>query len=199
MGEQVERDFTARAEERRVLMGQFPLIQQISIEMDLRDMVIETWVRLWRESGYRDIGEAPNILSQQGGDETLVRHTNAVVRIARSAAKEIQKIYHIPLNLDCLLAGAFLHDVDKLVVYRRNGNLVELSELGHRVPHGEYGARIAEQIGLPPEVVNIIASHTPVRPRAKPASVEAVLVAYCDLAVYQSYRLINGMSVYEFS
>ena len=179
-------------EEGRILTSQLPLIRQISNEEGLRDMVIETWVRLWRESGYRDIGEAPNSLSEYDGDETLVRHTNAVVRMAKAAAKELQQVYRININYDFLLAGAFLHDIDKLVLFQRRGNLVELSELGHRVSHGEYGACVAEQVGLPPEVINIIASHSPIQPIATPTTIEAVLVACCDSAFFQSYQLMIG-------
>ena len=190
-------NLSATSEEKRILASQFPLITQISNE-ELRDMVIETWVRLWRESGYQNIGEAPNTLSEEGGDETLVGHTNAVVRVVMAAAEQLQQVYPIKLNRDFLLAGAFLHDVDKIVIYERKGNLVEFSERGHQVSHGAYGASVAEQIGLPPEVVNIVASHTPERPTMAPATIEAVLVGHCDLAVYQSFRLMKGMGVYDF-
>ena len=195
------RNLSATAEERRAVVSQFPLIRQISNEDGLRDMVIETWVRVWRESGYRDIGEAPNVRSEQGVDDPLVRHTNAAVRMVRAAAKEIQQVYHMNLNYDILLAGAFLHDVDKLVVFQRKGNLVEFSELGHKVAHGDYGADVAEQIGLPPEVVNIIASHNyTIRPDAPdPTTIEAALLAYCDLAAFQAFHVMTGKGVHKFS
>jgi len=197
----MERNLSVTAEERRVVVNQLPLIRQISNEEHLRDMVIETWVRVWRESGYRDISEAPNVRTEQGDDDSLVRHTNAVVRMVKAAAKEIQQVYGMNLNYDVLLAGAFLHDIDKLVILQRKGNLVEFSELGHKVPHGDYGARVAEQIGLPPEVVNIIASHNYIiRPGAPvPVTIEAVLLAYCDMAAFQAFHVMTGKGVYKFS
>lgn len=191
------RNLSAATKERRTLVSQLPLIKQISNEEGLRDMVIETWARLWRESGYRDIGEAPNYLSELDGDETLVRHTDAVARMAKAIAKELQQVYHIDLNYDFLLAGALLHDVDKLVLYQRKGDSVELTQLGQKASHAEYGARVAEQIGLPREVVNIIASHSPTQPRATPATIEAVLVACCDEANFQSYRLMTGKGLWR--
>ena len=121
--------------------------------------------------------------------------------MAKAAAKEIQQVYHMNINYDILLAGAFLHDIDKLVVLQRRGNLVEISELGHKVAHGDYGADVAEQMGLPPEVVNIIASHNyTIRPEAPlPTTIEAVLLAHCDLGAFQAFHVMTGKGVHKFS
>ena len=193
-------NLSATAEEKQAVLNRFPLIRQISNEIHLKDMVIQTWVRLWRESGFRDIGEAPNVLSEQGIDDPLVRHTNAVVRMVKSAAEEIQQVYDMELDPNALLAGAFLHDVDKIVLYQRNGDRVELSELSQKAAHGDYGASVAEEIGLPPEVVNIIASHNyTIRPGApEPTTVEAALVAHIDMAAFQSFCLMTGKGVHRF-
>lgn len=190
----------ASEEERKAVLNCFPLINEIDNEAHLRDMVIQTWVRLWRQSGFGDIAEAPNVLSKQGMDDSLVRHTNAVVRMAKSAAEQIQQVYGMGIDYDLLLAGAFLHDIDKIVLYQRKGDRVELSELSQRAAHGDYGAGVAKEIGLPPEVVNMIASHNyTIRPAApEPATIEAVLVAHCDLAAFQAFFLMNGHGLCRF-
>ena len=192
----MERELTATEVERKILMKQLPLINRIS-DGSLRELVIEVWARLWRESPYDDIGEAPNYYSEINGDETLVRHTNAVVKMSQAVAQEFQQAYGINLNYDTLLAGALLHDVDKLVLYERQGNSVELTELGDKVSHGEYGALVAEQVGLPQEVVHIIASHSPIQRKTLPATIEAVLVAWCDEANFQAYRLMTGKGLWR--
>ena len=193
----MEIELTATEAERKILIKQFPLINSIS-DGNLRDLVIEAWVRLWRESPYRGISEVPNFTRElSGGDETLVRHTNAVVKMSVAAAREFQEVYGVSLNYDNLLAGAILHDVDKLVLYGHQGDSIELTDLGRKVTHGEYGALIAKQVGLPEQVVNIVASHSVVKRETLPASIEAVLVSCSDGAIFQSYRLMIGEGLWQ--
>ena len=193
----MERKLTATETERKILAEQLPSINGIN-DSELRDLVIEVWVRLWRESPYGDISEVPNFTRElSSGDETLIRHTNAVVKMSEAAAREFQVVYGVSLNYDNLLAGAILHDVDKLVLYGRQGDSVELTELGRKVTHGEYGSLVAKQVGLPEQVVNIIASHSVVKRETLPASIEAVLVSCCDGAVFQSYRLMIGEELWQ--
>ncbi|RLC62866.1 MAG: hypothetical protein DRI01_06175 [Chloroflexi bacterium] len=188
----MEGELTATERERQILMERLPFINRIGDGI-LKDLVIEVWARLWRESPYGDISDVPNFTRELSrGDETLVQHTNTMVRMSLAMAQELEQAYGISLNHDNLLAGAILHDVDKLVLYGRQGDSVELTELGRKVTHGEYGAGVARQVGLPEPVVNIIASHSPVKKAALPATIEAVIVSSCDKAIFQSYRLMTG-------
>lgn len=178
------------------LTKQLPAINNIADD-GVKNSVVKVWVKLWRESPYHDLSQAPNYTAELNGDETLVRHTNAVTEMAQAAAMKFQQAYGISLNTDILLAGALLHDVDKLVLYERKGRLVQLNELGHKVVHGEYGAYIAKQVGLPREVINIIASHSFIQRKTLPATIEAVLVASCDEANFQAYRLMIGKGLFK--
>jgi putative nucleotidyltransferase with HDIG domain len=193
----MERKMTVTDAEKANLAKQLPLINNIS-DKNLRDLVFQIWATLVRESPYHDIGEAPNFTKELMGDddETLVRHTNTVVKMSDAVARVFHQAYGTTINYDTLLAGAILHDVDKLLLYERKGDSVELTALGRTVPHGEYGARVAEQAGLPQEVVNIIASHSPTQRKSLPASIEAVIVGCCDEATFQSYRLMMGKGLW---
>lgn len=193
----MERELTATEAERESLLGQLPSIKEIN-DGNIRDLVIEVWVRLWHESSCEDISKFPNYTRELSrGDETLIRHTNAVTKMTEAAAREFEQAYEIILNHDHLLAGAILHDVDKLILYERRGDSMELSKLGRRVTHGEYGAHVARQVGLPEPIVNIIASHSVVKRDTLPASIEAVLVSSCDGANFQSYRLMVGEGLWQ--
>ena len=189
-------ELTATETERKTLVKQLPLIDKIS-DSRLRELVINIWARFWRESAHQDISKVLNYLSEMGENETLVRHTNTVVKMTEAVAREFQQAYGISLNFDWLLAGALLHDVDKLVLYEQQGNSVQLSELGRKVSHGEYGANVAKQMGLPQEVANIMACHPPMQKKILPATIEAVLVAGCDTANFQSYRLMTGKGLWK--
>lgn len=192
----MQRELIATETERNALTKQLPLIKEIS-DSNLRNLVIEIWAKLWRESPYENITEAPNYTTELSkGNETLVRHTNAVAKMAEAIAREFQQIYGVSVNHDYLLAGSILHDVDKLVLYERQGDHIGITELGRKTTHGEYGARVAREIGLPDEVTNIIASHSPVKRETLPATIEAVLVSSCDSANFQSYRLMNGEGLF---
>jgi hypothetical protein len=83
------------------------------------------------------------------------------------------------------------------MTYARKRNAVELTPLGLKTPHGEYGAKMAEKAGLPEAVVNIIASHSPTEGKVPPASIEAVIVGCCDAGVFQSYRLMTGKGLWR--
>ena len=61
--------------------------------------------------------------------------------------------------------GGLLHDLGKAVSHEQEG------------PHALVGAEIAERYGVPPKVVNIIASH---HGEVEPQSLEAILVAAAD-------------------
>lgn len=186
----------ATAQERKIVASQMPLIRQISNAAGLRDMVIEAWVRCWRESDNKDLGKAPFRCELEGDIETLVRHTNATAKMTIAAAKEFERIYQVTLNRDWLLAGAILHDVDKVILQRRNENKVEITERARQIVHGKYGAEIAEQVGIPRGIVNIIASHSANHPSEPPASAEAILVARVDGASYDSYPFLSGRGVF---
>ncbi|MFC1971588.1 HDIG domain-containing metalloprotein [Chloroflexota bacterium] len=173
-------------EERSILESHLPLVTEISNAEGLRDMVIEAWVYLWRQSDYRNVGEAPNFPHT---DDFLMRHINAVAGMTKACGAIFEQVYGVTLNHDYLLAGAILHDIDKLVLYKHKGNTE--TNLKKEV-HGQYGARVAEQIGLPPEIVNIIASHSAAYPSAKPESIEALLLINCDQASFQSRGFMAG-------
>ncbi|MDO8568137.1 MAG: HDIG domain-containing protein [Dehalococcoidales bacterium] len=187
---------TATAEEKKIIATRMPTIRQIK-DADLRDRVIEAWVRVWRESGFKDIGDAPFQCGLKGSVENLMRHTNATARMSRAAAREFEKVYAVSLNHDFVLAGAILHDLDKIVMYRVNGNSVEETAKAKTFVHGKYGAEVAEKVGIPPEVVNIIASHSALHPSEPPASAEAVVVAFCDQVSYHSYPFLSGKGVFS--
>ncbi|MBI2870039.1 MAG: HD domain-containing protein [Chloroflexi bacterium] len=171
-------------QERTGLEACFPRLADIS-DASLREKVMELWLRLWRESGYRDIGDCPN---HPNVTDSLVLHTAAVTEMSLVSGRALERTYHYPLDYDRLLAGAISHDADKLVVFGGAGGTLHRDEV-----HGQYAASLAGRVGLPPEVVNIIASHSAMHPVAVPQTVEAVIVADCDHAAFRAFRLMKGL------
>ncbi|MFC1847640.1 HD domain-containing protein [Chloroflexota bacterium] len=174
--------------EEEYILKVFPLVKQIQDD-GIRNKVIKAWLIMWKESGYRTLEEAP---MRGPAQDTLVKHTNAVTNGAFTLATQFQQEYGLPVNLDVLLAGAILHDIDKLVIYERKGNTVDYSALGKMYPHGSYGGHVALDVGLPMEVVSLIITHS--QPCTwEPASVEGNLIHHADYAKIDSVRLALGL------
>ena len=165
----------------------FPLIKQIEDE-GIREKVIQVWVRLWRESGYTRLEQAPQLPSDKLPQQPLVRHTNAVANAALTVARQLEEEYNIPINFDYLIAAALLHDVDNLVVYAEKGGRVERSELGKMIPHGVYGAHVALEVGLPLEIVHVIATHTP-QCAVDCSTIEGRIISHCDFINVEVLRI----------
>ncbi len=173
-------------EEARDVRELFPLVRKIR-DKGIREKVTEAWVRMWKESGYGDLREAPFSAEPQDSNETLVNHTNATARLALTAAEQFQEEYGIKVDFDVLLASAILHDLDKAVVYQRKGNGVVHSELGRKIPHGAYGMHIALEVGLPLEVVHIIVTHSTLI-NMEPNSVEGVIIQKAEYVKLDARR-----------
>jgi len=177
--------------ELKAVVSALHYVEQIG-DPDLRDKVVRTLVRAWRESPYDRLEDAPNSVSRWGWNVTFVQHVNSTARAALSLAHQFKEEYDAKIDFDILLAAALLHDVDKLLIYERIGDTVEESALGKRLPHGVYGAHLALQEGMPIEVAHIIATHSP-NSSACPKSVEGAIIQYADMADLDAYMISHGL------
>ncbi len=179
------------AEDRQHLETVLPAFGEIASE-DLRDKVAAVWLRLWRESGFPVVEEVPWWSVVRKGDAgksvTLVEHVNLVADCAKGLARTAQAS-GADVDLDALLAGALLQDVDKLVMLTPGS--FEPTEIATHSQHTFYGAHMALTEGVPWPVVHMILSHsknTGVRPR----TLEAVILHYADYAVVDIRNVIEG-------
>jgi 23S rRNA maturation-related 3'-5' exoribonuclease YhaM len=183
---------TATAKEKDSILKAFPLISEIK-DATLKDMVLETWAQVWRESPYKDLATAPNTSSALGGSQKLVDHVALVGKLALSMAAAMEKVYGPKVNRDVLIADVALHDVDKLVMYERKENKVDGTELGKTIPHGNYGALVAFRVGVPREIVSTVLNHSVFASKVDPTTLEGVLLRYSDHAAFQSDRILSGL------
>jgi putative nucleotidyltransferase with HDIG domain len=89
------------------------------------------------------------------------------------------------INLEFLIAGALLHDVGKLMEYelKDDGSVVK-SEFGKTMRHPVSGSKLAEECGLPNEVVHIIYAHSKEGDTLERSS-EAIIVHHCDFIDFE--------------
>ncbi len=177
-------------EEKIEIKKLFPFIGHIKDD-GIREKVIEVWVRVWKQSGYLTIEEA---LMTGPPEDTLAKHINAVTNAAFTLASQYQQEYGLPVDLDILLAGALLHDVDKMIIYKKKGNTVEVSDIGKRIPHGSYGGYVALEVGLPLEVVHMIITHSSAC-TWKPTSIEDIFLHYADFAKIRAVQFALGWKI----
>jgi len=88
--------------------------------------------------------EAIRILEESGCSPNVVRHCEAVAKVAVQTAKKCAK-NGAKIDIDLVRVGALLHDLGRAET--------------HGVDHPVVGARIARSLGLPDSLVHIIERH----------------------------------------
>ena len=154
----------------------FPEIGEIKDE-SLKEKVVRIWRLAIERGGWKRIEDIPFTLLIPT-KTTLLEHTRRVTRMALSIAgvrKDVKR--------DILIAGGLCHDVGKLLEYEKKGRrfVKRKSEL---LRHPISGALLAYEVGLPLEVVHIIATHSKEGEGTK-RSKEAIIIHHCDFIDFE--------------
>ncbi len=161
-------------------------------EADLREKTLKVWVEAMERAGWeiKDLAEMPFTLLIKQTDVNLITHTRAVTKAALRIAEVLLAEYpgKISIHLDHLLSGAVLHDVGKLFEYRREKGEFVKSREGELLRHPISGAAFAFALGLPQEVVHIIAAHSKEGDGSR-RTVEAVIVNHAD---FVNFDVLKG-------
>jgi len=168
----------------------FPILNKIR-NQELKEAVLQCWVRMWNESKWNDLEDCP--FTPPFPDISLVQHVNCVGDLVLTVADLLEK--HNPelhLDRDYLITGVLLHDLSKMVEIEKGPDGVTWGSLLKLMPHSTYGAFIAMAQGLPPRVANIIMAHTRMTGKL-PASPEATLLHYLDYGLADVLRAHRGI------
>ncbi len=121
---------------------------------------------------------------------TFMDHKRSVVHIVRDAGNKVNEMYHgeLPVDMDVLISGAILADVGKLLEYilDDNGNAVQ-GDYGKYLRHPFSGVSLAEEAGIPAEVLHIIAAHAGEGNLVK-RTTEAYLVHHTDFMTFLPFK-----------
>jgi putative nucleotidyltransferase with HDIG domain len=169
----------------------FPDTQRITCE-ELRGKVVRTLLTAWKAGNYARIEDVHQF--EPARDRiayTNVDHTNQVVRLCVKFAEALQDVLKVPVNMDSLLAGALLHDVDKMVIF--DAATGRFTPTGIKCPHGVLGAELAAQEGLPEEVTHIIGTHSAKYSTSRPRSLEAFILRHADQLACKTTYLAHGL------
>ena len=135
-------------------------------------------------SGLPSREQAIKILREHKCSPQVVSHCLAVADLAVETARKFEA-KGIKINIELVLAGALLHDLGR--------------SKNHTVDHALVGAQIAQSVGLPESVINIIKRHVGAGITAEeakylgwpkdsyiPQTLEEKVVSYADKLIDQS-------------
>jgi putative nucleotidyltransferase with HDIG domain len=179
--------------DRDYIVRLFPAISKIKDD-GVRDKVIQTWLHAWKQSNFSRI---ENVHQFEPARDyiayTNVDHTNQVCRACEAIAGMALEGLNLKLNMDYLLAGALLHDVDKMVVF--DAQTGGWTEAGRRTPHAVAGGSMARAEGLPEEIAHIIEAHSTKFSPCPPKSSEALILRHADIIVASCVYMAQGLEM----
>ncbi|MFQ6038620.1 MAG: HD domain-containing protein [Candidatus Aminicenantales bacterium] len=175
-------------EELLSLMPEFHLIE----DPDLREKTIRVWEEAIERGGWTvaDLLEMPFTLLIEKTSVNILAHTRAVTLSALRIAETLLDLHgdKIRIHKDHLLSGALLHDVGKLFEVTKAQGTFRKSPDGALLRHPISGAAFADRLGLPMEVLHIIACHSREGDGAR-KTVEAVIVNHADFVNFDAWKL----------
>jgi putative nucleotidyltransferase with HDIG domain len=147
-------------EELLKLVPEFTLIK----DLGLREKVINVWHRAIRAGGWslRDLSRIPFTLLIKEVKVSFIEHVRAVTKICLETARVLKEtIPEFPIiNNDFLIAGALLHDIGKLIEYEDKEGKIQKSKRGRFLRHAFEGLGLSYDMGIPIEILHIIAVHS---------------------------------------
>jgi putative nucleotidyltransferase with HDIG domain len=148
-------------------------------DTELRQKVVEVWKTAADRGGWTSLQQIPfTLLFENSG--LLVDHTKRITKLAWNVANAREE----PLHKDNLIAGALLHDVGKLLEYELKAGDIVKSAFGEKMRHPAAGAHLAEECGLPKEVIHIIVAHSHEGDTMN-RTPEAIIVHHCDFIDFE--------------
>ncbi len=127
----------------------------------LRGQIVTAWTSTWTSSPYERLEDMP---FSAGIDYPLMHHVNEVTKAGVDLARRAKADWGVELEHDTLVPILILHDVDKPLMYDRQGREVVTSKLSAEIPHGVVGAMLLKELGFSHEVVSVVATHSPKMP-----------------------------------
>jgi len=182
-----------KQKDRDYVAGLFPALSKIKDE-GVREKVIQTWLHAWKQSNFPRIEDVHQYEpAREYISYSNVDHTNQVCRAGEKMAAIAAEVLGLRLNLDYLLAGALLHDVDKIVIF--DAKTGGFTEMGRQISHAAAGAALARAQGLPEGVAHVIEAHSIKFSPFPPKSIEALIVRHADLFVANAVYMARGLEM----
>lgn len=160
----------------------------------LRDEIVTAWTTMWAASPYARLEDMP---FSTGIDYPLMHHVNEVTKAGLDLAKRAKADWKVDLPNDVLVPILILHDVDKPLMYERQGGDVVPSKLSQEIPHGVVGAMLLKDLGLGHEIISTVATHSPKMPFHN-RGFAAYVLHYADMfSADHAYMAVGKMPSFQ--
>lgn len=160
----------------------------------LQERIVTAWVSSWASSTHERLEDMP--FSPGSGFYPLMRHVNEVTRAGIDLGRRAAADWGGELPEELLLPILILHDLDKPLLYRREGGGAVHTDLYHELPHGVVGAMMLKELDFPHVVVSTVATHATNAP-FHGRNPEAHVLHYADLfAADHAFRSMGETPLY---
>ena len=159
------------------LAAALPATQRID-DAPLRRAVLRTWAASLSRSPYADLAVSPQAPHMPA--RPLLLHVNEVNARALDLIDVARRDYGLRVDSDLALATAILHDVDKPMIYRYDGDAFSYAEGRTLRDHGALGAELCLEHGIPLEIAEMVRHHSAFASEGLPGTVEGTIVHYAD-------------------
>ena len=157
----------------------------------LRQAVLRTWAASLERSPYSNLAVSPQAPHMPA--RPLLLHVNEVNARALDLIHVARKEYGLQFDSDVALATAILHDVDKPMIYRYDGNLFSYAEGRSLRDHGALGAELCVEHGIPLEIAEMVRHHSAFASKGLPGTVEGTIVHYADWVSNDFAAILMGV------
>lgn len=142
----------------------FPEIKEIEDER-IQEQCKEAFVAAYKEGNWskEEAFKLPVSLKKVERQElnNQIEHVRVVTKIAKEIYDSLEDTYKQENKIrDYVIAGALLHDLGKMIEFTLKEGKLTYSDNANIIRHPLSGAIIAAKIGLPDEIVHIIATHS---------------------------------------
>jgi len=144
----------------------------------LRQSVLRTWTASLERSPHASLAVSPQAPHMPA--RPLLSHVNEVNARALDLIDVARREYGLRVDSDLALATAILHDVDKPMIYRYDGNAFSYAEGRTLRDHGALGAELCVEHGIPLEIAEMVRHHSAFASQGLPGTVEGTIVHYAD-------------------
>ncbi len=131
------------------------------VSPELRSKIVTAWVTTWSSSPYERLEDMP---WSPGHDYPLMHHVNEVTKAGVDLARRAAADWGTTFSNDVLVPILILHDVDKPLMYARQGGEIVETKLSQEIPHGVVGGMLLKELGFAHEIIATVTSHSPRMP-----------------------------------
>ena len=157
----------------------------------LRKAVLRTWAASLSRSPYANLSVSPQAPHMPA--RPLLSHVNEVNARALDLIDIARREYGLRVDSDVALATAILHDVDKPMIYRYDGDSFRYAEGRSLRDHGALGAELCVEHGIPLEIAEMVRHHSAFASKGLPGTVEGTIVHYADWVSNDFAAILMGV------